>query len=76
MILSPTKICNIFPGSVEQNSILKIIPVSCLGDTIFYIPNNELWLTRLSMELPQRKNRTCLTIDCRQNIPNIPGKFR
>ena len=28
------------------------------------------------MTLSNRKDKTCLTIDCRDNIPNGPGKFK
>ena len=53
MILSQTKIFNVFLGSVEQSSALKIFSADCSRQTVAYIPNKELWLSRFFL------NRSC-----------------
>lgn len=76
MILSKTNIFNIFCGSLEKSSVLKIVVANCLKETVSYILNKKLWLNRLFINLSNKKGKACLTIDCQQNILNGPRKFR
>ena len=47
MIISQTKIFNIFPGSIQIATISKILTTNCKRYTYDYIPTRELWLNRL-----------------------------
>ena len=47
MILSQTKIFNIFPSSIQLGNILKILTNNCDRETISYIPVRDLWINRL-----------------------------
>ena len=76
MILSQKKIFYTFPGSVEESAVLKIISANCSRQNISYIPNKELWLNRIFFNLSNKEDKTCLKIDCHQNILNDPAKFR
>ena len=76
MILSKTNIFNIFCGSLEKSSVLKIVVANCLKETVSYILNKKLSLNRLFINLSNKKDKACLTIDCQQNILNGPTKFR
>ena len=54
MIISQTKILNIFPGSIPLS---KIITNNCHRETIMYIPVRDLWLNRLSFEISNRNDK-------------------
>ena len=69
MILSQTKIFNIFPSSIQLGNILKILTNNCDRDTINYIPARDLWINRLYFSLSNESKYSCLTIDCRQAGP-------
>ena len=43
---------------------------------IKYIPLNALWLNRLFIELANRNDRLCLTIDCSEINKDSPGRFQ
>ena len=47
MILSQTKIFNIFPSAVQLGSISKLLSNNCDRETLKYIPKRELWINRL-----------------------------
>ena len=47
MIISQTKIVNIFPSAIQLGSILKILSNSCNRETFNYIPSKDLWINRL-----------------------------
>ena len=51
MIISQTKIFNIFPGSIQPSSIAKISSSHCNRETFDYIPNRGIWLNRLYFEI-------------------------
>ena len=65
MIISQTKIFNIFPGSVQILSISKILTANCKRYTCEYIPTREFWLNRLYFEISNSNRKGCLTIDFR-----------
>ena len=44
MILSQTKIFNIFPGSIQASSVAKILSSYCSKYTYEYIPHRDLWI--------------------------------
>ena len=69
-ILSQTNIFNIFPASVR-----KILGV-CIRKTRKYIPQSALWISRLFIELANRNDRVCLTLDCSGINKDGPGRFR
>ena len=73
--LSQTNIYNIFPGTVPLSSIWKILETVCSRKTIKYIPQNALWLNRLFIEVANRDDRLCLTIDCSGINKDGPGRF-
>ena len=51
MILSQTKIFNIFPSSLQTSSVIKILSFYCNRYTYEYIPHSDLWLNRLYFEI-------------------------
>ena len=66
MILSHTKISNIFPSAVQLGNISKILTNNCDRGTLKYIPKRELWINRLYFEI----DYSCLTIDCAKSGPS------
>ena len=63
-ILSQTNIYNIFPATVPFNNVKKILEGACIRKTSKYIPQSALWITRLFIELVNRNEKVCLTLDC------------
>ena len=51
MILSQTKIFNIFPGFLQTSSVIKSLSSYCNRYTYEYIPHRDLWLNRLYFEI-------------------------
>ena len=47
IIISQTRIFNIFSGSIQLSSVLKMIANNCHRETLSYIPIRDLWLNRL-----------------------------
>ena len=64
MILSQTNILNIFPASVALANVQKFLEGVCNRKTRKYIPQSPLWISRLFIELANRNDRVCLTLDC------------
>ena len=73
MILSQTKIFNIFPSSIQLGNMLKILTNNCDRETIKYILARDLWINRLYFSLSNDSKNSCLTIDCRKSGP---AKYR
>ena len=48
----------------------KILTNSCDRETLKYIPKRELWINRLYFEIANRKNYSCLMIDCGKSGPS------
>ena len=75
-ILSQTNIFNIFPASVSLNVVRKILESACIRKTTKYIPHSSLWISRLFIELANRDDKVCLTLDCSNTNRDGPGRFR
>ena len=76
MILSQTKIFNVFPGSVKVSSISKILSSFCSRYKYNYIPTRDLWINRLYFDISNSNKKQCLTIDTRDVNDLGPAKFR
>ena len=63
-ILSQTNIFNIFPSSVPNNTVAKIVQSNCRETTKEYVPARSMWLNRAFSDLAKTDERHCLTIDC------------
>ena len=75
-ILSQTNIYNIFPATVSLNNVRKILEGACIRKTSKYIPQASLWISRLFIELANRNDKVCLTLDCSNTNKDGPGRFR
>ena len=75
-ILSQTNIFNIFPASVSLNMVRTILEGVCIRKTSKYIPHASLWISKLFIELANRNDKVCLTLDCSNTNRDGPGRFR
>ena len=75
-ILSQTNIFNIFPASVSLNSVRRILDGSCVRKSSRYIPRSQLWINRLFIELANKSQKVCLTLDCSNTNRDDPSRFR
>ena len=75
-ILSQTNIFNIFPASVSLNSVRRILDGSCVRKTTKNIPRSLLWINRLFIELANKSQKVCLTLDCSNTNRDGPSRFR
>ena len=76
MILSQTKTFNIFPGSIQASSVVKILSSYCSRYTYEYMPHRDLWLSRLYFNISGSNKKQCLTIDTRDVNDLGPARFR
>ena len=76
MILTQTKIFNIFPGSVQTSLILKILSSFCSRYKYNFIPCRDLWIERLYFNISNSSKKQYLTIDTRDVNELGPAKFR
>ena len=76
MILSQTNIYNIFLATVPLSSVRNILEGACIRKTSKYIPQASLWISRLFIELANRNDKVCLTLDCSNTNKDGPGRFR
>ena len=75
-IISQTNIFNIFPPSVPLNSVRKIHQANYKQKSLKYIPESSLWLNKRFIDLANKNERVCLTIDCSGvNLDGL-GRFR
>ena len=74
-ILSQTNIYNIFPATVPLNNVKKILEGACIRKTSKYIPQSALWISRLFIELANKNEKVCLTLDCSNTNRDGPGRF-
>ena len=74
-ILFQTNIYNIFPATVPFNSVKKILEGACIRKTSKYIPQSALWISRLFIELANRNEKICLTVDCSNTNRDGPCRF-
>ena len=63
MMLSQTKMFNIFLSSIELGNMLKYLTNNCDRETIRYIPARDLWINWLYFSLSNESKYSCLTID-------------
>ena len=75
-ILSQTNIFNIFPASVPLSAVRRILDRVCVRKTTKYIPRTSLWINRLFIELANKKEKVCLTLDCSNTNRDGPSRFR
>ena len=75
-ILSQTNIFNIFPASVSLISVRRILDNSCVRKSSKYIPRTHFWINRLFIELANKSQKVCLTIDCSNTNRDGPSRFR
>ena len=73
MILSQTRIFNIFPSAVQLGNMSKILTNNCDRDTLKYIPKRELSINRLYFEIANKEDYSCLNTDRGQSGP---AKYR
>ena len=75
-IISQTNLFNIFPASVTQNIVTKIIESNCILQSQKYVPEHSLWLNKVFTDLANSHEKHCLTIDCGYINKNGPGRYR
>ena len=75
-ILSQTNIFNIFPASVPLSAVRRILDGVCVRKTTKYIPRTSLWINRLFIELANKNEKVCLTLDCSNTNRDGPSRFR
>ena len=75
-ILSQTNIFNIFPASVSLSSVRRILDNSCVRKSSKYIPRTHFWLNHLFIELANKSQKVCLTLDCSNTNRDGPSRFR
>ena len=75
MILSQTNI-HIFLATIPLNSVRKILEGACIRKTSKYIPQASLWFSRLFIELANKNDKVCLTLNCSNTNKDGPGRFR
>ena len=75
-ILSQTNIFNIFPASVPLSAVKRILDGVCVRKTTKYIPRTSLWINRLFIELANKNEKVCLTLDCSNTNRDGPSRFR
>ena len=69
MILSQTKLFNIFPLAIELENMLKTLANNCDREIINYTPSRDLRINRLCFYISNDHKNSCLTIDCRNPSP-------
>ena len=70
MIISQTKIFNIFPSAVQLGNLSKLLTNNCDRETLKYIIKRDLWINRLYFEIANRKDYSCLTIHYGKSGPS------
>ena len=75
-IISQTNIFNIFPASVPQNTVVKILQSNCISQSKKYVPAHSLWLNRVFTDLANSDEKHCLAIDCSYKNKNGPARYR
>ena len=75
-IISQTNIFNIFPASVPQNTVIKILQSNCISQSKKYVPVRSLWLNRVFTDLANSHEKLCFTIDCNYKNKTGPARYR
>ena len=55
---------------------VKYFESNCVPTTTKYVPVRSMWISRLFIDLANRDERNCLTIDCSRINKNGPGRYR
>ena len=76
MIISQTKIFNIFPGSVQASTIIGMLSSFCIRYRYNYMPKRDLWINRLYFDISNSGTKQCLTIDTKDINDLGPAKSR
>ena len=76
MIMAQTHFLNIFPGSIHSGRIIKTLALFASRQRHTYFPNQQVWLNKLYFQIPNSKEKQCLTIDTRDVNELGTGKFR
>ena len=58
MILAQIKVFNIFPGSIQTSSIVKILSSVCSRCKYNYVPNRDLWINSLYFDISNSTKKT------------------
>ena len=56
--------------------VRKILEGVCIRKTSKYIPHASLWISMLFIELANRNDKICLTLDCSNTNRDGPGRLR
>ena len=75
-IISQISIFNIFPSSVPQNTVAKILQSNCISQFKKHVSIRSLWLNRLFIDLANSHEKQYLAIDCGNKNKNGPGRYR
>ena len=75
-IIFETYIFNIFPASVPQNNVVKILQSNCNSQSKKYVPVRSCWFNRAFTDLANSHEKCCLTIDSNYENKNGPGGNR
>ena len=73
--LAQTKIFNIFPGSTQASSIIKVLSSFRSRYKYNYVPKRDLWINRLYFDISNSTDKQCLTIDTWDVNDLGPAKF-
>ena len=71
-----TNIFNIFPASVPQNTVVKILQSNCISSSKKYVAIPSLLLNRVFTGLANSHKKHCLTTERSYKNKNIPGRYR
>ena len=69
-------IFNIFPASVPNNTVAKIIQSNCILQSKKYVPARSLWFNRVFTDLANSHEKHCSTIDSGYINKNGHGRYR
>ena len=75
-VISKPNASNIFPASVPQNPVVKILQSNCISQSKKYVPVSYLWLNRVFTDLANSHEKHFLTIDCSYKNKNGPARYR
>ena len=57
MIMSQTHVFNFFPGSIHNSKILKTLSLFANHQKNTYLPNLQVWLTKLCYEISNSREK-------------------
>ena len=74
--MSQTNIFSIFPTSVPQSTVVKILQSNFILQPVKYVPVRSLWLNRVFTDLANSNGKHCLAIDCSYKNKNRSAQYR